>query len=588
MSEIQARKLAHLERSSADVESQRSTLLSDVHLVHEALPESRGTKSTRPAARPPAAGADRDLSGMTGAAEARRKSRRDRRAGASRWASDRSARWSHHLADRIASAKPRPTCCSSLSNCRAAGARGGTERVVALVRQIGADAVLDTSAPIWRTSATTRSGPASRACTAPRLAKSSTSGAASRTRYESARVGSCSIARCEPTPIARPTFCAAVASARFTSRASGAPPVMPEITIGASRRRPSSSTDVSTSCHAQLRQRLVHQVHVGEQRRAVRLDVALDAELEMRELAALDLAHARAPARAPRKAPAAIARRRGFERRSDGAEAREAARVEFVEQRAVDAAHGLGWPQDVAILGGEQACRGLIANPRALGVERQQQPDLLGHLAVAQARGMHVHALEVFARQVDAAGLGVLADVAQHVGELHRDPHLAGVLERVGAARFQHAHQQQADRRRDAVAVALEVREGLDRLAAQIRLDAAQQIEEHVLRQPVAAHGVGERDADRMRRATFVDRGELVAPALEQLAAIARARPGRRRCRRPGGRRRRSRAARGAAASAASRTPRRSSSRCAGPPRRSAGGQRAARDRGVRPPSANS
>ena len=96
----------------------------------------------------------------------------------------------------------------------------------------------------------------------------------------------------------------------------------------------------------ELRQRLVQQLHLGEQRRALRLDVALDAQLEVGELALPEFAHAGAPARTPRNAPAAIARRRGFERRSDGPRHGKPRRMELVEQRAVDAAHGLGGSEE--------------------------------------------------------------------------------------------------------------------------------------------------------------------------------------------------------------------------------------------------
>jgi hypothetical protein len=67
----------------------------------------------------------------------------------------------------------------------------------------------------------------------------------------------------------------------------------------------------------EVRQRLVQQPDLVEQRRAAALDVLARAQVEVRELALVELAHAVAPAAS--QARAATATRRARDRRSDGA-----------------------------------------------------------------------------------------------------------------------------------------------------------------------------------------------------------------------------------------------------------------------------
>ena len=80
----------------------------------------------------------------------------------------------------------------------------------------------------------------------------------------------------------------------------------------------------------ELRERLVQQLHVREQRPAPRLDVFADTQLEVLELAPRDVTHRRPPSAKlrmpapergmpkPSQVPAAIASRRGFESRTGG------------------------------------------------------------------------------------------------------------------------------------------------------------------------------------------------------------------------------------------------------------------------------
>ena len=261
-------------------------------------------------------------------------------------------------------------------------------------------------------------------------------------------------------------------------------------------------------------------MHLLEQRRAARLDVAVGAQIEVRLLARGDLAHARSSDREPfargdRHAP----RLRQAQRRSA---LREAAPLERVEQLAVDRAHRLRGAQPAAQLRRQRALRLRIARARARGVEREQARERLARSACARSDSARDAAgLAVLAREVDAPGRGVLADVAQHVGELDRDAQVHGVVAHARAAQPAHAAHEQADRRRDAVAVVLELGERLDLGAAQIDLDPREQVEEAVLGQMEAVHRVAERDPDRMARLAAVGVDELLVPALEQHRAVA-------------------------------------------------------------------
>ncbi len=175
----------------------------------------------------------------------------------------------------------------------------------------------------------------------------------------------------------------------------------------------------------------------------------------------------------------------------------------------------------------------------------------------------HAEAVEILARQVDAAVRRVVAHVAQHVGELYGDAERLGVGESAGTATAEEAHHEDAHGRRHAVAVASQILEPLQRFRAKIRFHAAQQVEEDLLGQPEAMNRVAEGDPDRMLRLAEVGRRRARLASARSAGHDLHARRDRRRCRRPSGRRRRWRGAPGAAGPAASRTPPRSSSRCA-------------------------
>ncbi len=118
------------------------------------------------------------------------------------------------------------------------------------------------------------------------------------------------------------------------------------------------------------------------------------------------------------------------------------------------------------------------------------EPDQLG----ADPRRRAAEPLEILVRQVHASVLVVLADVAQDIGQLHRDAEVVGqarVLADVAAGEDRQA--QPSDRARDVAAVDDELVEGLVPGPAHVELDAVDQQLERLERQREAPTRVGQR-----------------------------------------------------------------------------------------------
>jgi hypothetical protein len=244
----------------------------------------------------------------------------------------------------------------------------------------------------------------------------------------------------------------------------------------------------------------------------------------MRLRSAIQCARLRAARPTPRSPTAAVERRPALA-------LREALRLQAIEQAAINRAHRIRRSQPRAVLGGPQRPRALVEDARALGVAGEQQAQLVRHGIQRERLLADAEALQVFAREIHAARRRVLAHVAQHVRELHGDAHRLGVVERARVVEAQHAHDQEADCRGDPVAVLVELVEGLDRRAAQVRLDAEQEVLEGLARQVEAR----DRVASASRRGARPCRRR--APRARRASARAGARgcrgsPGRRRCRR--------------------------------------------------------
>src|SRR5262245_53364049 len=189
------------------------------------------------------------------------------------------------------------------------------------------------------------------------------------------------MARCEPTPNAKPSFCAAAASARLISRAGAAPPVMPEMTTGLWSVRPKSETEASTSSSESSGSASCSSC-TSSSSVVRRASTSPSAQSERCSSLRSERSGTSGPEPDASRDPQAP-RPREAQR---GAEAREASRVELVEERAVDPPHRLGRAQEPPLLVREQRRGPLVAEARALRGQREEQPQLLGHPARAQAR----------------------------------------------------------------------------------------------------------------------------------------------------------------------------------------------------------
>src|SRR6201996_901551 len=103
----------------------------------------------------------------------------------------------------------------------------------------------------------------------------------------------------------------------------------------------------------------------------------------------------------------------------------EAAGLDLAQQAAIDVAHHQRGPLRVAILGRQQRERLVVEAMRALGLELHQRREAVavapGRVALEDLGGLDVELLQLGDRQVDAATARVVADVADDVGELHRE-----------------------------------------------------------------------------------------------------------------------------------------------------------------------
>ena len=79
---------------------------------------------------------------------------------------------------------------------------------------------------------------------------------------------------------------------------------------------------------------------------------------------------------------------------------------------------------------GRAVDRAPVEVARALALERDQPPHRIGHPAGRQILDRAAGGREVLERQVDAAALEVVLDVAEDVGQLQRDAEVQRVVAR--------------------------------------------------------------------------------------------------------------------------------------------------------------
>ena len=118
-------------------------------------------------------------------------------------------------------------------------------------------------------------------------------------------------------------------------------------------------------------------------------------------------------------------------------------------------------------------------------------PELL--LGVAES-------LQVLARQVDSAALGVLTQVAQDVRELKGDPRLLGVLLCLVPCEAPDVNARQADHRGDVIAIALELGERVVTHGVEVHADAVDGLVEIAARHGEGADQIAQGGRNLVRR----------------------------------------------------------------------------------------
>ena len=149
------------------------------------------------------------------------------------------------------------------------------------------------------------------------------------------------------------------------------------------------------------------------------------------------------------------------------------------------------------------------------GLEGHQLAEVVGVLGVEDLPGRHVEALQLVDRQVDATAAGVLAHVADDVGELEGKAEVVGVFERLAVGVAEDLGRQQADHAGHPVAVEVE---GLPVEVAglvEVHLHAVDDFEQLLHGQREALDDVLERLADRVLGLAAEHLAHLVAPPVE-------------------------------------------------------------------------
>src|SRR5688572_14151808 len=112
----------------------------------------------------------------------------------------------------------------------------------------------------------------------------------------------------------------------------------------------------------------------------------------------------------------------------------EAVDLDLAQQRAVDLRHRQARSLRAPVGRGQERDGLVVGAMRTLGLELHQRAETLavapGCLALEQLLRLDVEALELIHRQVDATATRVVTDVADDVGQLHRQAELVRVVER--------------------------------------------------------------------------------------------------------------------------------------------------------------
>ncbi len=147
-----------------------------------------------------------------------------------------------------------------------------------------------------------------------------------------------------------------------------------------------------------------------------------------------------------------------------------------------------------------------------------QLEELGGVASRGQVGGRDAEALEILLGQIDAPGPGVGLNVAHDVGQLERHPEIDGVLARPHVRVAEDLDAAEPDGGRDAVAVGVELVEGLVGGAIEVHLHARDDLVERLARDREELHRRLQPLSRRVRRRAVEDLSDFRAPALELLA----------------------------------------------------------------------
>src|SRR5581483_6622426 len=136
----------------------------------------------------------------------------------------------------------------------------------------------------------------------------------------------------------------------------------------------------------------------------------------------------------------------------------------------------------------QRALRLGVKATSARSLELHQAAELVAVHAAQDVVFRDAEAPEVLQGQINAAARGVLAHVADDVGELERDTQVLGVIASARIAVAEDFYADEADRRGHPVAVQAQLLEALVARAREIHLDAVDDFLEVTARNRVAAH----------------------------------------------------------------------------------------------------
>ncbi len=142
------------------------------------------------------------------------------------------------------------------------------------------------------------------------------------------------------------------------------------------------------------------------------------------------------------------------------------------------------------------------------------------HATLAQIVNTHAETLHIAARQVDTPVTEIDCDILPEIGELEPAAHKTRKMLALGVAVAEKIEHQPPHRIGRVARVAEQIVERVEALKIDVATKGAEQIDEWLARDLVAAHSVGERDEDRMARRARIGEIELQFPLIQFRDAV--------------------------------------------------------------------